>query len=102
MACHNIAVFVYKMDDGAYKHVKWTDWCEKGLANLTEGSTAWDRSQYSLITPFIVSPYRFPEDFPDGIADVVAYWAEFYIFGGIVLFERGESAEEVSLNIPVN
>lgn len=31
------------------------------------------------------------EQYPNGVADMVGYWAEFWIFGGVVLFDRGES-----------
>jgi hypothetical protein len=35
------------------------------------------------------------EQYPDCIANVVGYWAELRIFGGVVVFERGESGVEV-------
>ncbi|KAB5578811.1 hypothetical protein GE09DRAFT_1091117, partial [Coniochaeta sp. 2T2.1] len=34
------------------------------------------------------------EQYPDGLADVAGYWAEDLIFGGIVLFDGGESGLE--------
>ncbi|KAJ5574136.1 uncharacterized protein N7459_008563 [Penicillium hispanicum] len=34
------------------------------------------------------------EQYPLGIADMVGYWAEYQIFGGVVLFNRGESEKE--------
>lgn len=39
--------------------------------------------------------YRFYEQYPMGISDMVGYWAEYRIFGGVVLFDRGESEEEL-------
>lgn len=36
------------------------------------------------------------ERFHNGLADVVGYWAELRIFGGVVLFDRGETEDQVS------
>lgn len=38
--------------------------------------------------------YKDPERLPKGLEDVVAYWAEHRIFGGVVLFDRGQSKTE--------
>lgn len=46
-------------------------------------------------TPFCLNEYANPE-FPDGMADIAGYWAENWIFGGVVVFSRGESGVEVS------
>jgi hypothetical protein len=35
------------------------------------------------------------DQYPDGLADVAGYWAEDRIFGGVVLFDRGDSGYEV-------
>lgn len=37
------------------------------------------------------------EQYPSGVADIAGYWAEDCIFGGVVLFDRGESDDDVSL-----
>lgn len=34
--------------------------------------------------------------YPRGKADVVGYWTEGKIFGGVVVFDRGETDREVS------
>ena len=47
-------------------------------------------------TPFAHPAYRYPEQYPRGLADVAGYWAESKIFGGVVVFDRGETEEEVS------
>ena len=39
--------------------------------------------------------YRRLEDDPFGLLDVVGYWAETQLFGGVLLFDRGESGSEV-------
>lgn len=43
---------------------------------------------------------RTRRDLTNGLADVAAYWAELRIFGGVVLFDRGQTEEEVSKPIP--
>lgn len=42
--------------------------------------------------------YSLKDQYPKGVSDVVGYWAETYIFGGVVLFDRGpdEEARNVS------
>lgn len=47
-------------------------------------------------TTFAVAGFTDTNQFPAGIADVAGYWAEDIIFGGIVLFGRGESGTGVS------
>lgn len=34
--------------------------------------------------------YTKSEQYPKGVADVVGYWAETHIFGGVVVFDRGD------------
>lgn len=41
-----------------------------------------------------MSSYSCPEQYPEGAADLPGYWAEDRIFGGVVLFGRGESGTE--------
>jgi len=38
--------------------------------------------------------YQDREQYPEGVADVVGYWAEYCLFGGVFLFDRGESGTE--------
>ncbi|KAG6364173.1 hypothetical protein INS49_005771 [Diaporthe citri] len=49
---------------------------------------------YGSPTPFFVGGYAASDRYPNGWADVAGYWAEHHIFGGVVLFDRGESEEE--------
>lgn len=55
--------------------------------------TRWDSFRHP--TAFCHAFYTAVEQYPNGVADVVAYWAEAKIFGGVVLFDRGESETEV-------
>lgn len=49
-------------------------------------------------TLFCVSHYHRYKNYPDGLADVVGYWAEDRILGGITLFDRGTSGLEVCVS----
>ncbi|EFW17633.1 conserved hypothetical protein [Coccidioides posadasii str. Silveira] len=40
------------------------------------------------------SSYGFWQQYPNGIADIVGYWVEYRLFGGVVLFDRGETGFE--------
>lgn len=44
--------------------------------------------------------YSAYDQYPKGVGDVVGYWAELQLFGGVVLFDRGPSGEEVSASYP--
>ena len=99
IACHDIAVYLYQLDDGAHKHAEWEKWhTEKldALAKEDPEESRVHRSEYGPPTPFWRSFYRYYIKYPNGLADVVGYWVEYEIFGGVVLFDRGESEEEVS------
>ena len=45
--------------------------------------------------------YRRFENYPFGLLNVVGYWAETELLGGVVVFEHRESSSEVQL-IPMN
>lgn len=46
-------------------------------------------------TMFFHIEYMDYDQYPNGLADVAGYWAEDRIFGGVVLFDRGDSGLEV-------
>lgn len=41
--------------------------------------------------------YTYWENYPHGLADIVGYWVEYRLFGGVVLFDRGENGLAVGL-----
>lgn len=51
-------------------------------------------------TAFSFGSYIAIEQYPNGVADAVGYWAEARIFGGVVVFDRGDSETEVASNYP--
>lgn len=85
MAVHSIAAKLFGLDTSFHKEDKWPN-------NEYYESNRFVR----WATPFSVVLYDEPDRYPDGIADVVGYWAEDRIFGGVVLFGRGETGTGVS------
>lgn len=43
---------------------------------------------------FFHTSYYYFDQYPQGLADVVGYWAEGQIFGGVVVFDRRETESE--------
>lgn len=50
----------------------------------------------SFYVDFYHSDYTEFNDYPFGLLDVVGYWAETQLFGGVLLFDRGDSGSEVA------
>lgn len=96
IACHDIAVYLYQLDDGVHKHAEWTDWRAEKLASLPEDAPGRERAKCGPPTPFYANWYMNSDKYHNGLADVVGYWAELRIFGGVVLFDRGVTEDEVS------
>ena len=86
VAIHQIAVQLYELDTSLHKN---------------DGIASWEPPKDHPIfwfynpdgappTLFQHREYRFYDQYPDGVADGVGYWAESRIFGGVVLFDRRE------------
>ncbi|KAK3332357.1 hypothetical protein B0T19DRAFT_482650 [Cercophora scortea] len=85
VAVHAIAVHLFKL--GTSLHT------DDGIASWTppneEDSRYWSKNpDGALPTLFYHHWYSNHEQYPDGIADMVGYWAEARILGGVVLFDR--------------
>jgi hypothetical protein len=87
VACHDIAGLVYVNTQPGLRREGQNS--EQRLAAL-EGRP----------TDFMHEAYYDMQQYPNGVADVVGYWAEYHLFGGVVLFDRGESGTDVS-SIPL-
>lgn len=74
---HQIAAYLYKLDLDLGKH--------KNIA-LRNGLGP-------LHTLFYHKQYQAFDQYPDGVANIVGYWAEAEIFGGVVLFDRRKADE---------
>lgn len=88
VACHQIAVYLFQLDDAIHTHEQYVKWM-----NEPRDMGRWD--SFRAPTAFSHGPYIAIEQYPNGIADAVGYWAEARIFGGVVVFDRGESETEV-------
>lgn len=76
---HSIAAHLFKLADGGFhKNAVWPSDEAYQQKNLSK----WP-------TPFSVLFYSM-QNYPDGLADMAGYWAEEQIFGGVVLFGRGD------------
>ncbi|KAN0106808.1 hypothetical protein V8E51_009684 [Hyaloscypha variabilis] len=85
VACHDTAVLLYKLADGGVgSHA------EKPPPLLNYAGVPLP----SKPTDFYHTEYLAWEQYPEGVADMVGYWAEFELFGGVVVFDRGESDTE--------
>ncbi|RFU30676.1 hypothetical protein B7463_g5661, partial [Scytalidium lignicola] len=93
VACHQIAVYLFQLDDGSHKHSIHEKWANK---QLNDSNYEQNRLDGLVIPPtaFYHNNYNYPERYPNGVADMAGYWAEAKIFGGVVLFDRGESGNE--------
>ncbi|KAH7245733.1 hypothetical protein BKA59DRAFT_174148 [Fusarium tricinctum] len=93
VACHQIGAYLFGLDDGAHKHDLYNNWREMAMEERRNGV---ESRKYASITPTAFSHrlYRHFEQYPRGLADVAGYWAESKIFGGIVVFDRGETETE--------
>ena len=82
VACHDIAALVYGDTQPGLRRAGQS--AQECLAAL-EGRP----------TDFMHENYCALQQYPRGVADVVGYWAEYHLFGGVVLFDRGGSGTDV-------
>lgn len=85
VAIHRIAVLVYRQGS-MHK--------QSGLP-VEENRLCFNFFRHYYPTPFCLDEYADSEQYPDGVADIAGYWVENWIFGGVVVFSRGESGVEV-------
>ncbi|XEV03769.1 hypothetical protein FSHL1_009056 [Fusarium sambucinum] len=91
IACHQIAAHLFNLDEGAHKHQLYQDWAQHRRMEQILASEVRD-----IIPPsaFFHTSYTYIDQYPQGLADVVGYWAEGQIFGGVVVFDCGETESE--------
>ncbi|KAM0372753.1 hypothetical protein ACHAPY_009356 [Fusarium culmorum] len=95
VACHEAGARAYAIDGGTYKHKTYHEWRKRVLVEKGHDIES-RRSHAPPLAAFSHPEYQYPEQYPRGIADVAGYWAESKIFGGVVLFDRGETEDKVS------
>lgn len=88
VALHQLAVLLHKQG-GLQLHDDWKLWIEGTWPDLER-----------CPTPFVHGWFQEHKQYPEGVADMVGYWAEGRILGGVMLFDRGASGnEEVSTSV---
>ena len=88
IACHGIAVLLFRDHEGGLH--KPNEASQPPPNTNTPVSHRTVPHEYLYHTEYLDS-----DQYPQGNADVVGYWAESQLFGGVVLFDRGESGAEV-------
>jgi hypothetical protein len=72
------------------------DWMQWGRKMIRDPTYDFYYARYPQPhTLFSISHYYETDQYPNGWADAAGFWAEDQIFGGVVLFDRGESGVEV-------
>ncbi|KAH7154130.1 hypothetical protein DER46DRAFT_628035 [Fusarium sp. MPI-SDFR-AT-0072] len=87
VSIHQIAVYLYQQDGANHTHQDYQKWI-----NSPRDACQWDGHGHP--TAFCHTFYLAVELYPNGDADTVGYWAEAKIFGGVFVFDRGESDSE--------
>ncbi|WEW60914.1 hypothetical protein PRK78_006402 [Emydomyces testavorans] len=87
IACHNIATRLYIEADGGLRK-------PTGPPTLPPNRHPLLRPPPPKVAELYHADYEDWEQYPNGVADMVGYWAEYRLFGGVVIFDRGESGLE--------
>lgn len=95
VACHEIGAYLFEFDNGAHPHSFYRDWVEK-VCQERDSNMESRRFAYPAAIAFAHPFYQNAENYPRGLADMAGYWAEAKLFGGVVVFDRGESEDQVS------
>lgn len=99
VAVHQMAVLIFNLDESLHKNDGVTSW-EPPKDPRASPLPSQIRDLPPPVTLFYHQAYRLKERYPNGIGDIVGYWAENRILGGVVLFDRGQSGFEVRNRIP--
>ncbi|EEP75924.1 predicted protein [Uncinocarpus reesii 1704] len=81
---HGMAVSIFNQ-----VHDKGSDSCNPSSSTSNKDQLA--RPSSELPTRLLHADYMDYDWYPSGLADGVGYWAELCLFGGVVLFNRGDS-----------
>ncbi|KAG6018355.1 hypothetical protein E4U43_002754 [Claviceps pusilla] len=97
-AVHSIAVSLFNLEEKSHigniqQVVNYT--APPKVLELGSGRTVKKRVLPPYPTLFTFPSYSWHEQYPNGVADAAAYWAEDKLFGGVLLFNRGVSGSEV-------
>ncbi|PNP75267.1 hypothetical protein FNYG_11410 [Fusarium nygamai] len=94
ISVHQIAVILFSLDEGSHKNDGVIEW-----APPKSDRTWWAHCPNGPEPTMFFHPwYLSHERYPNGIADIVGYWAESRILGGVVLFDRRQPAPGFSVD----
>lgn len=89
-ACHQIAATLYQRGDSIHSREVLAAEMAREMAAIPN-NRPWERDNLPLHTYFSNRYYEWSAQYPQGVADIVGYWAETRIFGGVAVFDRGIS-----------
>ena len=89
-AVHGLAVLLFRRRHRIHDDV----WAAKDATYTVNAVTRSNPDVERSPTPFCHPEYVMADQYPDGDADVVGYWAENRIFGGVVLLDRSDSWDD--------
>ncbi|OAA62762.1 hypothetical protein SPI_04302 [Niveomyces insectorum RCEF 264] len=90
VACHQMAAALYERNDSLHSRAV-LEAAMAGDRAAVPGNRPWERDSLPQNTYLFNRYYEWPAQYPRGVADVVGYWAETRIFGGVAVFDRGTS-----------
>ena len=95
---HQIAVFLFQREPKLHvgdidSVVSWKD--EEQWYTINGKRRVYFTPKEPRPTLFFHADYMAFEQYPHGLADMAGYWAEDRIFGGVLVFDRGPSGDEV-------
>ena len=91
-AINDFAVWLYQQDTNRHKHDALGVW-------RPPDNMKWHYPTTFPTTLFCHPWYRDYDQYPNGIADCVGYWAEARIFGGVILFDRRDPQSVVDAEV---
>lgn len=94
VACHQVGSHLYELDSGPHPHSLYEKWHRKVTEERNSGVQS-RRYTYSSKSVFSHRAFQVSPQYPRGFADTAGYWAEGQVFGGVIIFDRGESENEV-------
>ncbi|KAK4100000.1 hypothetical protein N658DRAFT_487159 [Parathielavia hyrcaniae] len=91
-AVHQIAVLLFQQGHCIHNDV----WSTEDPAYTIDAVTAWRSERtpaHFRLDPTLFSHFAYGvvEQYPDGVADAVGYWAENRVLGGVVILDRSDS-----------
>jgi len=93
---HDIAATLHEQEPKIHENDELTTW----LPSKEEDSFFWIVHPKGMPSTLLRhQQYTTYHQYPRGVADGVAYWAEARIFGGVVIFDRRDLSTDKAANV---